>query len=83
MDEKRRERGGWGVTRLLCDGAPALLHDCCISTCLSTEIAEVLGVLRDLHLFDDLSQAGTVSGTILSDDPDFLGALGLQGERRV
>ena len=82
--DEKRERGGQGVTRLLRDEATALSSDCLrISTCLSAEIAEVLGVLRDLHLLDDLSQAGTVSGTILSDDPDFLGALGLQGERRV
>ena len=53
---------------------------------LSAEIAEVLGVLADLHLLDDLTQASTIAGTILADDPNLLGALGLRSrptENRV
>ncbi len=44
---------------------------------LAAKVAEILGVLADLHLLDDLPQAGAVAGAILADDPDLLGALGL------
>lgn len=47
---------------------------------LAAELARVLGVLADLHLLDDFTQAGTVAGAILADDADLLGALGLRGE---
>ena len=42
-------------------------------THLAAKVAEILGVLRDLHLLDNLTQAGTVAGT----DPNLLRALGL------
>ena len=45
---------------------------------LSAEVAEVLSVLRDLHLLDGLTEGGTVTGTVLADDSDLLGALGLE-----
>lgn len=47
---------------------------------LSAEVAEVLGVLGDLHLLDGLTEGGTVTGAVLADDSDLLGALGLEKE---
>ena len=35
-------------------------------------------MLRDLHLLDGLTEGGTVTGTVLADDSDLLGALGLE-----
>ena len=48
------------------------------TTRLSAEVAEILGMLADLHLLDDLSQRGTIAGAILADDAHLLGALGLR-----
>ena len=42
---------------------------------LSAEGAVVFTVLGDFHLLDSLPQAGTITGTILSGDPDLLGSL--------
>ena len=44
---------------------------------LAAEVAEVLGMLADLHLLDDLTQGGTVPRAVLADNADLLGALGL------
>jgi hypothetical protein len=44
---------------------------------LSTEVAEVLRVLADLHLLDNLTQTGTIASTVLADDPHLLRAFGL------
>jgi hypothetical protein len=44
--------------------------------CLSTEVAEIARVLRDFELLNDLSQGGTISGSVLSGDAYFLGLLG-------
>merc|ERR1719411_2271898 len=43
---------------------------------LSTEGAEILAVLGDLHLLDGLPQAGSVPGAVLAGDPNLLGTLG-------
>lgn len=44
---------------------------------LSAECAGVLCVLGDFHFLHHLTQGGTISGTIFTDDSDFPGALGL------
>lgn len=44
----------------------------------STEGAGVFGVLSDFNLLDLLTDRGTVTGTILSDNTDLLGAFGLR-----
>jgi hypothetical protein len=44
---------------------------------LATELAEVLGVLGNLHLLDLLTQTGTIPGTIFANDSCLLGALRL------
>lgn len=49
---------------------------CCIH--LAAEMAEILGVLADLHLLDDLTETRTIASTILPDNADLLRALGLQ-----
>src|SRR5262245_58261747 len=41
---------------------------------LTAELAGVLGVLRDFSLADGLSQRGTITSSVLSDDTDFLGS---------
>ncbi len=40
---------------------------------LSAEGAVVLGVLGDLHLLDDLSQGGAISGAVLAANASLLG----------
>ena len=47
------------------------------SACLSAKVAEVLGVLADLHLLDDLTQAGAITRCILAHNAH------LQQEQRV
>lgn len=47
-------------------------------THLSTEGAGVLGVLGDFDLLHHLTQRGSVTGTIFTDDSDLLRALGLE-----
>lgn len=47
-------------------------------THLSAERASVLAVLGDFHLLDHLTQRGTITGTIFTNDSNLLGALGLQ-----
>merc|ERR1719270_562041 len=42
---------------------------------LATEGAQVLRVLRDLHLLDGLPQGSTIPGAVLSSDSNLLGAL--------
>lgn len=49
------------------------------ATYLSAESASVLAVLGDFDLLHHLTQRSTITGTILSDDSDLLGALGLEG----
>lgn len=44
---------------------------------LPAELAEILRVLADLHLFNLLPQTSTVSGAIFADDSSFLRTLGL------
>ena len=43
---------------------------------LATEGAQVLRVLRDLHLLDGFPQAGSVPGAVLAGDPNLLCSLG-------
>merc|ERR1719213_396354 len=43
---------------------------------LSTERAQELTVLRDLHLLDGFPQAGSVPGPVLPGDPNLLGSFG-------
>lgn len=45
---------------------------------LSAEGAEVFGVLADFNFLDLLPQTRTISGSVLSDNSDFLCTLGLQ-----
>jgi hypothetical protein len=47
------------------------------TTHLATEGAEELGMLRDLHLLDDLTQGRTIARPVLAGDPDLLRALRL------
>ncbi len=49
---------------------------------LAAEVAEVLGVLADLHLLDDLTETRTIASTVLSDNADLLSALRLQEDER-
>ena len=44
---------------------------------LSTECAVVSGMLGDLHLLDDLTKGGTISGSVLSANADLLGVVAL------
>jgi hypothetical protein len=44
---------------------------------LPTELTEVLGVLRNLHLLDLLTQTGTIPSTIFANNSSLLGALRL------
>lgn len=44
---------------------------------LATEGAEVLGVLRHIHLLDNLTQRGTIAGAVLAGDAHLLRALRL------
>jgi len=46
-------------------------------THLSAEGASVLAVLGDFHLLDHLTEGGTITGTIFTNDSNLLGALGL------
>ncbi len=43
---------------------------------LSAECADIFGVLGDFHLLDGLTHRGAVTGAVLADDSDLLGALG-------
>ena len=43
-------------------------------SCLSTELASVLGVLGDLSLLDDLTEGGTITSTVLTGDTDLGGS---------
>lgn len=45
---------------------------------LAAELAEVLGVLADLHLLDDLTETRTIASTVLAGDADLLGTLRLR-----
>lgn len=47
----------------------------------STEGAGIFGVLGDFDLLDLLAQRGTVAGSVLADNTDLLGALGLEMRR--
>ena len=46
-----------------------------LDTVLSAEWGDVFGVLTDLELLDDLSKGGTISGSVLSADSNFLSSL--------
>lgn len=47
---------------------------------LATEWAEEFGMLRDLHLLDDLTQGSTIARAVLAGDPNLLCPLRLQGK---
>ena len=49
---------------------------------LSAELAGVLGVLRDLHLLHLLTERGTITGSVLSDDSNLLRSLRLQDKKK-
>jgi hypothetical protein len=50
----------------------------CEVTHLAAEMAGILGVLCDLHLLDRLTEGGTIPGTVLPDNSNLLGPLGLK-----
>ena len=50
-------------------------NTCSLDIVLSAKHASVGRVLRHLHLSDNLSECGTISGSVLSRDSDLLGAL--------
>lgn len=52
-------------------------------THLAAEGASVLAVLRDFHLLDHLTQRGTITGTIFTNDSNLLGALGLRTKTKA
>lgn len=45
---------------------------------LAAKLASVCGVLSDFNLLHLLPQRGTIAGTVLANDADLLGSLGLQ-----
>lgn len=45
---------------------------------LAAELAEVLGVLADLHLLDLLTETRSIASSVLAHNANLLGALGLQ-----
>ena len=49
---------------------------------LSAELAGVLGVLRDLHLLHLLTERGTITGSVLSDDSNLLRSLRLRDKKK-
>jgi len=49
---------------------------------LSTECAGVGGVLGDFELLGHLPQGSTITGSVLSDNPDLLGSLGLRERKK-
>jgi len=51
-------------------------------THLAAEGASVLAVLGDFHLLDHLTQGGTITGTIFTNDSNLLGALGLSIKKK-
>eukprot|EP00955_Chlamydomonas_euryale_P072967 361579-Chlamydomonas_euryale.AAC.7 len=55
----------------------AVVNTCCSKT-LTAEVAKVLGVLRHLHLLDNLTQRRAVARAVFADDSDLLCALGLR-----
>lgn len=48
----------------------------------SAEAASVSSVLGDFHLLDLLTKGGTVTGTVLTNNTNFLGTLRLKSEER-
>lgn len=68
LEEKRRGGSEWSQERLF--KGPHL----------SAERAGVFGVLRDFDLLDHLTQGGSISGAVLSNDSDLLCTLGLRRE---
>jgi hypothetical protein len=57
----------------------ALPDTSCLSlnSSLTAESAAILGMLSDFHLLDDLSQGGTISGTVFTANSDLLSMLSL------
>ena len=51
-------------------------HNGALHGVLAAEGASVLAVLGDFHLLDHLTQGGTITGTIFTNDSNLLGALG-------
>lgn len=58
-----------------CTDSPQLLHK---FVYLATETAGVFGMLGDFHLLHHFTKRSSVTSTILSDNSDLLGALGLE-----
>ena len=52
--------------------------NCALHAELSAETAEVFGVLTNLNLLDLLTQRGTISGAVFTDNPDLFCTLRLQ-----
>lgn len=50
---------------------------------LSAEIAIVLGVLRNLHPLEDLSEGGTISGAVFTADTSLLCVLSLKKYQQI
>lgn len=50
---------------------------------LAAEVAEVLGVLADLHLLDDLTETRTIASSVLANNAHLLRALRLEAGEKV
>ncbi len=50
------------------------------ASCLSAELASILGVLGDLSLLDLLTEGGTVTRSVLTGDTDLSGSATLERE---
>jgi len=47
---------------------------------LAAKAASILGMLRNFNLLNLLTDGGTIAGSVLADNTDFLCVLGLQRE---
>ena len=56
-------------------------NSCTLNGVFTTKSTGVGGMLSDFHLFDSLSERGTVTGTIFTGDSDFLCTLSLYTHR--
>ena len=78
--DRCRGREGPGATRHdLAAGLTLALPDAdgdALHGVLAAELASVLGAGLDFDLFAQLTESGTVTGTVLTGDPDLLGVLG-------
>ena len=64
---------------VLCAAAPDA-DSLTLHVVLSTEGAHVFGVLGDFHLLDGLTEGGTITGSVLAHNSDFLGTFGLNSK---